>query len=395
MGTLPRRCRGPQPGAWGLALSSRKIGFAHGPRRTSAQLARSRGGAGSRHLEHRHVADRRDPVMARRCGARRDRAPRAIRRRRLRRWSTDGRPASHGDADSDRSTPVRASARHARLAPPGAPCYRGAMAHARAALVDLYVPAHLAELEVIGARAAEAGLDALILACEGADDVPDAATRAEVADRHGVAIHVGRVLALDDASRLLLLGVASAPDDLLATFEGLGAPERVRAAALELGRDVRDGSFAALRVGLRALPDGAVSTSPAPLGAADRAGVVVILAGASLLARDLDCEALGEAGVPLLAATGPWASLDHLGHHATALPIDPRDPVALACALRDGRGFPVEIIGRRGPAPEAARPADPFDGRPEEAESGSGGRRKRPRRRRRGGGGGAAPPAES
>jgi hypothetical protein len=269
------------------------------------------------------------------------------------------------------------------------------MAQARAALVDLFVPAHLADSDTLCAAAAEAGLDALVLACDAGDDVPDPAHRAALAERHGVAVHVGRVLTLDDASRLVLLGVEGVPDDLLATFEGLGTPDRVRAAALELGREVQDGTFGAYRVGLRALPQGGVSLTPAPLSPADRAGVVAMTAGTSLLARDLDCEALGEAQVPILAGSGPHATLDVFGRLATALPIAADDAPGLVRALRDGRGFPVEIVRPAGARPPLARAADPFEGRPDEGDGGAerAGRRKRPRRRRGRGGPGGAPAA--
>jgi hypothetical protein len=262
------------------------------------------------------------------------------------------------------------------------------MAPTRAALVDLYVPAHLAAPDELCARAAEAGLDAIVLACEASDEPPDRATRAALTARHGVAVHLGRVVAPDESFRLLLLGADDVASDLLTAIEGLGDPERVRAAVRELG-ERSPAAFACCRVGLRARPEFGAAPDPVPLTEADGPGVVALLAGASRLARDLDCEALGERHIPVLGASGPFAQLADIGRHATALPAAPADAAGLARQLRAGAGFAVELLPPDGRAPSATgratgapspSPADPSEGRDESAEG-----RKRPRRRRRGG----------
>jgi hypothetical protein len=311
------------------------------------------------------------------------------------------------------------------------------MAQPRASLVDLYVPAHLASPDALCARAAAVGLDALVLACEPADPTPDAAALAALSARHGVAVHIGRVLSPDESFRLVLLGAESVNPDLLTALEALGDPGQVRAAARELGRT--SPTFACYRVGLRARPDLGVNPAPVPLSASDAGGVAVLLSGTSRLARDLDCEALGEAHVPILGASGPFAELDGLGRFATALPMRPSDATALARHLQAGTGFAVELLTptaaapnpphpsdsasgpaaglaaptrRGGPSglpsgavvglrtrhgdaggagavrPDGASSADPSEGREDGAT-----RRKRPRRRKRGGGRGPGPTA--
>jgi hypothetical protein len=111
------------------------------------------------------------------------------------------------------------------------------------------------------------------------------------------------------------------------------------------------------------------------LDKADAQGVIAILAEGSILARDLDCETLGEAGIPMLAASGPFARLDDIGRFATALPVHAADHGAIARALRAGHGIAVEMVT---PRRTAQRPPDPFEGRDKDAPK----RRKRPRKRK-------------
>ena len=260
-----------------------------------------------------------------------------------------------------------------------------------AALIDLFVPAHLAEPDILCRRAAEAGLDGLVIAFDAGDDTPTEGELHDLRTRFGVAVHVGRSLVAANGLRLLVLGVENIGSDVIAAVEATGNATLMRAALHEIERDLaavgpgRTG-FAVVRIGLRQGPGRTVERAPVPLDPADAPGVVAILAEGSILARDLDCETLGESNIPMLAASGPFARLDDIGRFATALPVHAADHGAIARALRAGHGIAVEMVTPRRTAGHPTQPQpDPFEGRDKEAPK----RRKRPRKRK--GKGPAAP----
>jgi hypothetical protein len=256
----------------------------------------------------------------------------------------------------------------------------------RTAIIDLLIPAHIAELDAICARAAEVGLDGIVVVFDAGDDLPGDGELRALQQRFGVAVHAGRTLVSARGFRLLILGLEHVPAEMIAAIEATQQPDLIRAALRELERDVagaRGGptGFAVVRVGLRQLPGRNVEPAPVPLDDGDRRGVIAVLADGSLLARDLDLETLGEAGVPGLAASGPFITgLDAIGRFATALPAHPEDHGAIARALLAGRGIPVEMWSA--PAPERqGRGPDPFEGRDDESDGGRKRKRRRPRRR--------------
>jgi hypothetical protein len=258
----------------------------------------------------------------------------------------------------------------------------------RTAIIDLFIPAHIAELDAICARSAEVGLDGIVVVFDAGDDLPSDGELRELRERFGVAVHAGRTVVSARGFRLLILGLDHVPAEMVAAIEATQQPDLIRAALGELEQELagsRGGrtGFAVMRVGLRQLPGRTVEPSPAPLTDHDRRGVIAILAEGSLLARDLDLESLGEAGIPCLAASGPFITgLDAIGRFATALPAHPEDHGAIARALLAGHGIPTEMWSPpSSQRPRSGRAPDPFEGREDESDAGRKRKRRRPRRR--------------
>jgi|GEM_PF-1302937 len=249
------------------------------------------------------------------------------------------------------------------------------------AIIDLYVPAHIGELDAICERAAAAGLDGIVVVFDSGDDLPGDGELHELQERFGVAVHVGRSIVSAQGFRVVVLGVEHIPAEMIAAIEATGDPTLIRAALAELKRDLAGprAGFAVLRVGLRQLPGGVAETHPVPLQPEDANGLLAILTSGSVLARDLDCEALGEAGIPMLAASGPFATLADIGRFATALPVHPGDHGAVARALGSARSFAVEMWTPPKPPARGAKP-DPFEGPADDAREDAR-RGRRPRRR--------------
>ncbi|MBL8786600.1 MAG: hypothetical protein JNJ59_16975 [Deltaproteobacteria bacterium] len=244
-------------------------------------------------------------------------------------------------------------------------------------LVDLYVPARLGPAEALQKRAAEVGLDAIVVVAEEAFELPNAEAMAAISP---------------DGPRVLTATMVSGPgyrfivflppghEVNLESIEATGDARLVQAAVAELGG-------LALAVAPRQAQGGEVARATPQLAPEPKPVIVLAKAG-SHLGRDLDLEDAAIAERPIYGASGPFAQLEDVGHYATLLPVDAKDgDLALfgqriVQAIAKARGFAVELVPKR-----SQRPAlpDPREGRNDEQDDG-----QRKRRRRRGKGKGPA-----
>lgn len=281
------------------------------------------------------------------------------------------------------------------------------------ALIDLFVPAHIAPLDAIVAAAKDAGLDAVILAADDPEELPDpdeiAAFNAVAAKGNGDPyVHVGCTIS-GVGFRVLVLYDGDLESISLDAIEATGDLNLVHASVRELGG-------CALPICPRQGLEGSVLRQLAPLPETPSLGIVAMVAGGSPLGRDLDVEDAGIYKRRVLAASGPFADAKQLGRFATLLPSGADDMGGIIAALTQGYGVGIELgghpdavvaqepnrgrgRGQRGQGPRGGRKSGGEGGG---GEGGEGRPRKRRRSRRRksggeggnsGGGGGQPAPA--
>lgn len=247
------------------------------------------------------------------------------------------------------------------------------------ALVDLYVPATLGTPEELQARAAAAGLDAIVLVAQDAFELPNPD---DVAAANATA----------GAPRVLVAPMIAGPGY---RFVLLLPPTEVNLESIEAAGDPRVVAHAIAELGGLALPacprqgQGADVTRLTPVLGDGGHGVVALTRPGSRLGRDLDLEDTAACERPILGASGPFAALSDVGRYATLLPVDMRhgELVTIAerllGALRRGLGLAVELgprAPRRGHGRDERVAPDPHEGRGEEAAPQKGKRRRRRRK---------------
>lgn len=234
-------------------------------------------------------------------------------------------------------------------------------------LIDLYFPAHAATPAEVAHAAKMQGIDAVVLVAESADDRPERAELERINAEGSVQLHLAAAIA-GPGFRAALLADARLDAVNLDAIEASGDFSLIQAALEEF-----DG--VAIPICPRQGEDQVVYRQVAPLPARVPVGVVAVIAGGSVLGRDLDVEDAGADGRRVLGATGPFGGLADLGRFATLLPAAADELDGIVASLSLGHGVGVEL----GPRPEPV--ADRGDGGGDDRK---GRRRRRPRRRKGG-----------
>jgi len=236
-------------------------------------------------------------------------------------------------------------------------------------LIDLYFPAHVAPAAEVAQAAAAQGIDAVVLVADDPEELPDREEVARLNAEGPVQLHLACGIA-GLGFRAALLADARLDDVNLDAIEASGDYALIQAALEEL-----DGC--AIPICPRQGAEGVVHRRVMPLPPRVPVGVVAMVAGGSILGRDLDIEDAGADGRRVLGATGPFGGLDDLGRFATLLPAPADDLDAIVSCLNRGHGVGVEL----GPRPERSPAGDGED----DGDKRKGRRRRRPRRRKGGG----------
>lgn len=210
-------------------------------------------------------------------------------------------------------------------------------------VIDLYVPAHAAPLEQAASAARRLGIDAIVWVVDDPEDLPDPAEIAALAESRDHALVYPACVAAGPGYRYVLLVPNWSETPLFDALEALDSAAAVMAAAAEV-------KGCALPVGPRHANDATINRDvPTLVNGESELGVVAMLVGGRLLARDLDIEDTRTARRRVLAATGPFGGPDDLGKFATLLPCPPDSLEEIVRMLEAGCGIALEMGQSRGP----------------------------------------------
>ena len=233
----------------------------------------------------------------------------------------------------------------------------------RYSLIDLYFASSAATPEEVVKAAEAAHIDAVIFVAESADSLPSRESIEALNAAGGPQLHPACVLS-GPGYRVAVVLDAWDDADTYDAIEAVGNLALIQSA-------VADAGGVAIPAGPRQDPDGEVLRTIARLSAEPAVGIVAMVAGGSILGRDLDIEDAGVAGRRVLGGTGPFGGHEDLGRYATLLPADPTRVDDIIRCLVQGFGVCVEQAGPRG-GERAPGPTDQPD------------KKRRRRRRRRG-----------
>ncbi len=211
-------------------------------------------------------------------------------------------------------------------------------------VIDLYVPAHSISMVEAATAAHRRGVDAVVWVVDDPELLPEPAEVKAVGRADGHAWVYPACVATGPGYRYLLLVPGWSDTPVFKALEALDSASAVLAAIAEVGG-------CAVPVGPRHANEATVNREVTPLPEGPGVGVLALLAGGQLMARDLDIEAARAAGRRVLAGTGPFGTAEQIGRFATLLPAPADSLRGLLQKLASGCGIALEMSSAE-PRPE-------------------------------------------